>query len=356
MFMKFVIVFLLITFIPINTCALSISGRSAILMDTDSKRVLYDKDIDTKRLIASTTKIMTCIVALENGDLDDLVKVGEEVLTMYGTNIYIEKDEEMKLKDLLYGLMLRSGNDAAVVVAKHIGGSIENFVKMMNDKAKEIGMSNTIYKNPTGLDDDTKNYSTAYDLALLSIYANKNKVYNEITSSKKYSTNTLNKSYIWYNRNKLIFQYDKFTSGKTGYTPDAGKTIVSTANNGNLNLTAVSLNDGNIYTTSETLYEYGFNNYKKYLILDKNNFKIDDNYYKEKIYIKNSFSYPLTESEKEFVKVLVKLTKFKDIKNNDVVGSVIVTLDNKEIYNDFVYISKEKENWLVKLKKIFNLD
>ena len=349
---KMFIIFFVFLIIPINVFSLSISGRSAILMDVDSGRILYEKDINTKRLIASTTKIMTCIIALENGNLDDIVTVGDEVLTMYGTNIYIEVGEKMSLKDLLYGLMLRSGNDASVVIAKHIGGTIENFVNMMNSKAQELGMKNTIYNNPHGLDEETKNYSTAYDLALLSSYASKNKTYLEITSTKKYSTSNETKSYLWHNRNKLI-SYKKMTSGKTGYTPDAGKTIVSTASNGNLNLTAVSLNDGNIYTTSEDLYEYGFSNYKKYLILDKNNFKIDSNFYKNKIYIKSSFSYPLTEIEKENITVLVKLNKFDNVKDNDPIGTVNVYLDNNEIYNDYVYVSNKKISFFERIKKWF---
>ena len=199
------------------------------MIDNNSKRILYQKDIHSKRLIASTTKIMTAIITLENSNLNDIVTVGEEVLSMYGTNIYVELNEKMSVRDLLYGLMLRSGYDAAVVLAKYVGGSIENFVKMMNEKAKEIGMINTIFSNPHGLDEETQNYSTAYDMALLSMYASNNSLYNEITSTKKYVVQTNNKSYLWYNRNKLVGNYKFLTSGKTGYTPDAGKTFVSTA-------------------------------------------------------------------------------------------------------------------------------
>lgn len=347
-----IIFFVMLTLFPFGVDALSISGRSAILMDIDSGRILYEKDINTKRLIASTTKIMTCIIALENGDLNSIVTAGEEVLSMYGTNIYIEVGEKMSLLDLLYGLMLRSGNDASVVIAKHIGGSIENFVNMMNQKAKEIGMNNTIYNNPHGLDEETKNYSTAYDLALLSKYASNNSKYLEITATKKYQVNNKYKSYLWYNRNKLI-NYPNMKSGKTGYTPDAGKTIVSTASNKNLNLTAVVLNDGNIYKSSEDMYRYGFNNYKNYLILDKNNFKVDSNFYKNKIYIKKSFRYPLTKEEKENIKVFVKLNKFDNLKNDSQIGTVSVLLDNEEIYTDYVYVSLKKKTIFNIIKRLF---
>jgi len=143
------------------------SGKSTIVMDVNSGRVLYSRDSNTKRLIASITKIMTCLVTLENANMDNIVTVGDEVSKMYGTNIYIEVGEKMSIKDLVYGLMLRSGNDAAMVLAVNVFGSEEKFIKAMNDKAKEIGMKNTVFRNPHGLDEDTKNYSTAYDMAIL---------------------------------------------------------------------------------------------------------------------------------------------------------------------------------------------
>ena len=156
-----VFLFLILCIIPSKVWALSLSCRSCVLMDMDSGRVLYAKDKDNPRLIASITKIMTAILAIENGNLDDTVTVGEEVLKMYGSNIYIELGEKIKLSDLLYGLMLRSGNDAAVVIANYIAGTEEKFVEMMNNKAKEIGMKNTIYNNCHGLDEETENKSTA---------------------------------------------------------------------------------------------------------------------------------------------------------------------------------------------------
>ncbi len=207
---------------------------------------------------------MTAILAIESNKLDEMVTIGNEVLTMYGSNIYIEPKEKIKLIDLVYGLMLRSGNDAAIAISTYIGGTEEKFVKMMNEKAKEIGMKNTIFNNSHGLDEKTQNKSTAYDMAILSKYASKNKTYMKIASSKKYSVKTNKKTYMWNNRNKLLFSYEHLTSGKTGYTPDAGKTLVTTASKNGLRLTAVALNDGNHYETHRTLYEYGFNNYKKY--------------------------------------------------------------------------------------------
>ena len=339
---------MLILVMPINVFGLSLSCRSCVLMDSDSGRVLYEKDKDNPRLIASITKIMTAILAIESDRLEEEVTVGEEVLTMYGSNIYIELGEKMKLLDMVYGLMLRSGNDAAIVIAYFIGGSEENFVKMMNDKAKEIGMTNTVFNNPHGLDEVTQNKSTAYDMALLSSYASHNETYMKIVGTKKYSVQTDKKSYLWYNRNKLLGSYPYATGGKTGYTPSAGRTLVTNASHNNLNLTAVTLNDGNEYISHETMYNYGFENYKNYVILDKNKFKVDNAYYPNQIYIKESFKYPLTEVEKENVKVLVKLTKLDKINNNDEVGIVIVKLAGQEIYSEKVYVrlNKEKKNFL----------
>lgn len=348
---KIIVVIMLILVMPINVFGLSLSCRSCVLMDSDSGRVLYEKDKDNPRLIASITKIMTAILAIESGRLEEEVTVGEEVLTMYGSNIYIELGEKMKLLDMIYGLMLRSGNDAALVIAYFIGGSEENFVKMMNDKAKEIGMTNTVFNNPHGLDEVTQNKSTAYDMALLSSYASHNDTYMKIVGTKKYSVQTDKKSYLWYNRNKLLGSYSYATGGKTGYTPSAGRTLVTNASHNNLNLTAVTLNDGNEYISHETMYNYGFENYKNYVILDKNNFKVDNAYYPNQIYIKNSFKYPLTEVEKENVKVLVKLTKLDKINDNDEVGIVVVKLAGREIYSEKVYVrvNKEKKNFFQKI-------
>lgn len=342
---------MLILVMPINVFGLSLSCRSCVLMDSDSGRVLYEKDKDNPRLIASITKIMTAILAIESDRLEEEVTVGEEVLTMYGSNIYIELGEKMKLLDMVYGLMLRSGNDAAIVIAYFIGGSEENFVKMMNDKAKEIGMTNTVFNNPHGLDEVTQNKSTAYDMALLSSYASHNDTYMKIVGTKKYSVQTDKKSYLWYNRNKLLGSYSYATGGKTGYTPSAGRTLVTNASHNNLNLTAVTLNDGNEYISHETMYNYGFENYKNYVILDKNKFKVDNAYYPNQIYIKESFKYPLTEVEKENVKVLVKLTKLDKINDNDEVGIVIVKLAGQEIYSEKVYVrvNKEKKNFFQKI-------
>ena len=321
------IFFLIILLFSINCKALN---TSTIIMDTNTKRILYQNNAYEKKLIASTTKIMTFVVAYEYAKdfLDVYVEAGDEILKMYGTSIYISLHEKMKLRDLLYGMMLRSGNDAAVVIANFVGGDEEGFVKLMNKKAKFLGMNNTIFNNPHGLDEVTKNYSTAYDMALLSIYASKIPFYREVTSTKYYKTSTDEKAYSWTNRNKMIFMYPLFTTGKTGYTPSAGKSLVSTSRKDDLELTIVSLNDSNIYDNQRLLYEEMFSKYKNTLIVSKDDF----NFFYNNLYIKNDIYYPLKDNEKEKIDI-------KIINNSE----IIITLDNKEIIKEKVYQKEEKE-------------
>ena len=298
------ILFILIALFQIlttNTYAKDMS-KSSVILDMDTGRILYKNNENEQKLIASTTKIMTAILTIENSNITDIVEVGEEILSMYGTNIYLNVGEEITIETLLYGLMLRSGNDAAVVLAKYIGQTEEKFVMMMNNKAKELGMNNTKFANPHGLDDDTENYSTAYDMALLSIYANKNHIYRKISKTKKYSINSKNKMYLWYNRNKLLQQYKYCTGGKNGYTPRAGKTLVSTASKDSLNLTIVSLNDDNCYNNHRDLYIKYFNKYKNYQIVKKGSVYKNNN----KTYVAaENFSYPMTRKEKENIYIEV---------------------------------------------------
>lgn len=322
-------------------------------MDLDSGRILYEKNAEQRRLIASITKIMTAIVAIEEGDLTEKITVGEEVLSMYGTNIYVEVGEKMKLRDLLYGLLLRSGNDASVVIAKAIAGSEEKFVNLMNQKAQEIGMKNTTFKNPHGLDEETENYSTAYDMALLSKYAYKNKTYRNIVSTDKYEVSTGEKTYLWYNRNKLLTTYEYCTGGKNGYTPRAGKTLVTTASKNGLNLTIVTLSDGDIYNNHIDLYEDFFSKYKRYKIIDKNNFRIDKEFVDDDVYLEDSFYYPLTSNEVDDIKTVVH---FLDDSATDEIGTIEIFLSNQKIGELPVYRKikkKEQISFFEWLRQLF---
>lgn len=354
--LKKIILFLVILCFPFHVYAISDSGKSSVVMDISSGRILYSKNKDDKRLIASITKIMTAIVVLENSKLDDIVTVGDDVLKMYGTNIYIEVGEQLSVKDLLYGLLLRSGNDASVVLANYVSGSEKDFVELMNKKAKDIGMKNTIFMNSHGLDDDeSKNYSTAYDMALLSRYAYNNSIYKTIISTKKYVTKSNLKSYIWYNRMKLLSNYDFCIGGKNGYTPKAGKTLVSYAKKDDLVLTTVTLNDSDIYNNHSILYDYYFDKYKLYKIIDKNNLNIDKSLFNFDVYVKNSFYYPLSDDEVDLISTQIKV--FEE-KNNSTIGSLVIYLDNKNIgsvdlYKKRINNVKEKESIFLKIKRFF---
>lgn len=345
--MKKILILFIILFIPLKVSAAS----EIIVMDIDSGRILYEKNSNEKRLIASTTKIMTAIIAIENMRLDKTITVGDEVLKAYGTNIYIEPGEKITIKELLYGLILRSGNDAALTLSQNIKGKEKNFIKLMNKKAFDIGMKNTIFENVHGLDEETKNYSTAYDMALLSIYAYKNKIYRNISSTKKYIVKSNIKTYEWYNRNKLLRMYKNCTSGKNGYTPSAGKTLVTTASKDDMNLTIVTLNDPDIYNTHENLYNYYFNRYKNYTIINKDTFKYDESIINKKLYIKDNFIYPLEDSEVN--KIETKL--IIDNKNKEEVGKIEIKLNNKKLGEVKVYavINKKKKEQSL-FRKIMN--
>lgn len=351
---RIILVIFLFVLLISNAKAIETSASAAILMDADNNRILYSKNIHSVRSIASISKIMTAILAIESNKLNDTVIVDETINSSYGSGIYIKPGEEIKLIDLVYGLMLRSGNDAALMIAKYVGGSVDNFVNMMNDKAKEIGMENTTFNNPSGLDGDglKGNYSTAYDMALLTSYALKNKTYVQISSTKKYKVKTNLNYYSWTNKHKLLSSYKHATTGKTGYTELAKRTLVTTASKNGVNLIVVTLNDGNDWQDHVDLFEYGFSEYKKYKIISRGNLNIiGEKYYKNyNLVSKNEFSYILNDVEKDQVLIKFQLEKKRVYKNGDKVGKTIVLLHDKVIFEDNIYLEKIKEN-----KTIFSI-
>lgn len=316
-------------------------------MEISSKRILYEKNAREKQLIASTTKIMTAIIVIELGNENDVIEVGHEVLSMYGTNIYLEVGEKIKVKDLLYGLMLRSGNDAAIVLAKYIGGTEEQFVKLMNEKANEIGMYDTEFHNAHGLDELTQNFSTAYDMALLSVYAYNNNVYRTIASTKTYKTSSDKKSYKWSNRNTLLTTYKYCTSGKNGYTPKAGKTLVTTASKNGMDTTAVTLNVSDSYNRHKELYEEIYEKYDNTLIVNKEKFIIPYEYVENTLELQNSFYYPLTSSEKKAVQTKIFINSSAVSKDN---GYVEVKLKDQTIGTIPIIVKQKKEDINIFLK------
>ena len=343
--MKKILVFIVcLLVLPINVFALGASSHAITVMDMDSNRILYNKNANERMLIASTTKIMTAIVAIESGKINDMVKVDDSVLKAYGSGIYIKPGEEISLLDLTYGLMLRSGNDAAMMIATYVSGSVEDFAKVMNDKAQKIGMKNTVFYNPHGLDEETENKSTSYDMALLMSYAMKNDIFKKIVGTKSYKVTTNKNSYVWKNKNKLLFTYEYTTGGKTGFTDKARRTLVTTASKDNLNVTVVTLNDPNDFKEHKEAYEYVFNNYTKYKVLNKDTFEVKDNKYNSKLYIKNDYYYPIKDSEKDKFSINVKLEKDKKKIKNNIAGIVEVYFDNKIVHEENVYIESNSDN------------
>ncbi len=318
----------------------ALAAEAAILIDQDSGRVLFSKNANDQKLIASTTKIMTALIALENSKLDKKITVGEEILKAYGSAIYVEIGEEVTLKDLLYGLMLRSGNDAALVIAKNVAKSEEKFVTMMNDKALELGMKNTHFYNPHGLenDDGTANTSTAYDMALLMKEAMENEDFRQITATKSYTLKTNKKTYVWQNKNKLLTTYEYTTGGKTGFTKKARRTLVTSASKDHKNLIAVTLNDPNDFTDHQKLYEEYFAKYNLVTIIDHEDYQLTDKEYKNKIlYLKKDFKLLLTKEEEKEIKVDVKINKKDKFTNSKIAGTVSVTLDDNILAQENIY-------------------
>ncbi len=231
----------------------TVSARSAILMEASTGTVLYEKEPDERSLIASTTKLMTALVAIENARLCETVTVPAACESVEGSSMYLKAGEELTLRELLYGLMLESGNDAAVAVACHVGGSVEGFVEMMNDRAASLGLQNTHFVNPHGLNDE-EHYSTSRDLALLMRECMDNPVFAQIASTK---TATFG-GRTFTNHNKLMWSYEGMVAGKTGYTKKAGRTLVTCAERDGMRLICVTLNDGDDWTDHAALYDMGF--------------------------------------------------------------------------------------------------
>lgn len=240
-------------------------ARSYIVMDYNTGEVLESKEMNLQRSVASISKIMTAILAIENSSLESYVEVNNDILKAYGSSIYLKVGEVVTMKDLVHGLMLRSGNDAAVTIARGVSGSIESFVELMNEKAKEIGMENTIFHNPSGLDiDDEGNLSTSYDMAVLMRYSLNNEIFRKITSTKEYKSNSHG---IWLNKNKLLRQYEYTSGGKTGFTTKAKRTLVTSAKKGDMELIVVTLDCGGDFAMHKSLYEKYFNNYMTFKLL-----------------------------------------------------------------------------------------
>lgn len=235
---------------------LAVSAKAAILMHADSGRVLYEKNADEHMLIASTTKIMTAIVVLEHCELDDLVEIDSRSAGIEGSSMYLKAGESYTVEDLLYGLLLVSGNDAASALALHVADSMEEFAELMNAKAAELGMTESSFKNAHGLDEEG-HYSTARDMAKLAAYCMRNEDFARIAGTVSHTVG----EQTLVNHNRLLREYDGCLGLKTGYTMAAGRTLVTCAERDGARYVCVTLNDPDDWDDHKALYDWAFANY-----------------------------------------------------------------------------------------------
>ena len=250
-----ILVSLILIIKPVNVCALSVSAECACVIDATTGRVIYDKNMNKQHTMASTTKIMTGLVALENSNFDDVVTVSKNAAGEEGTSLYLKAGQKVTMEDLLYGLMLQSGNDAAIAIAEGVSGSVAEFANLMNTRAQSIGAVNSSFKNPNGLDEEG-HFTTAYDLAIITREALKNPVFSEIVATK--SKQILDGSQTVSNHNKMLRMYEGCIGVKTGFTKKSGRCLVTAAERGGVKVIAVTLNAPNDWNDHTAMLDYAF--------------------------------------------------------------------------------------------------
>ncbi len=250
-----------VLFLPLEAGA--VSARRAYVLDAISGRILFQRDPDQQSLIASTTKIMTALVVCEQCNVLDRMRIPKEAVGIEGSSMYLKEGEILSLQELLYGLMLSSGNDAAVALAIYCGGTVEGFAEMMNDKARNLGLTGTHFENPNGLD-SPGHYSTARDLAVLAAYAMENPVFYKTVSAKSVKVGER----CLRNHNKLLWQLEGADGVKTGFTKAAGRILVSSATREGRRLIAVTIDDPNDWKDHKTLLEEGFSRFTVHRIVN----------------------------------------------------------------------------------------
>lgn len=318
-----------------------ISASSAVLLEAKTGRVLYEKNAHEKMPMASTTKIMTAIVALECGDVNDTVVVSQNASGVEGSSIWLSVGEKMTLSDMLFGLMLASGNDAAVAIAEHVGGSVEGFVALMNKKAQEIGAYNTNFVNPNGLPAEN-HYTTAYDLALISAYAMQNDYFCEIVKTQ-YKTLPW-EGHEWNrvvkNKNKILWSYEGGNGVKTGYTKEAGKCLSAAAMRGSMQLVSVVLNAPDMFNDCIKILDHGFENFENRVIMQSGEYvgdvAVEDGMEETvPLYTDQDICYPLTEEEFAQLqkRVTIEETVTAPVEKGQQLGTVDLWLGENRLFS-----------------------
>ena len=321
------------------------SAKAMCVMETSSKRVLASKNQETKLAMASTTKIMTAITAIESGiELDKLFEISPKAVGVSGTSLYLRKGEKFTLRDLLYGLMLISGNDASVAIGEYVGGSLAKFVDMMNDKAREIGALNSHFDNTHGLDSKT-HYTTAYDLALITSYAMSNETFKEIVSTKNTKiTNSDGKTRYLKNKNRLLNSLEGCNGVKTGFTDDAGRCLVTSCQRDGMDIVCVVLNCGPMFEESTQLINKAFENYhlidltSGYAFRDKIKVLNGRSEF-VKIGTKGKYLYPLTNQELKKVSYIYNIDEEIEapVEIGREVGEVQIFIDKNLHFSEKIY-------------------
>lgn len=251
----------------------SVSAKAAILIEAESGEIIFEKNADTRLPMASTTKIMTALVAIEHADISKTVSVSPLAVGVEGSSVYLYAEERLTLEDLLYAMMLESANDAATAIAIEVGGSVERFAEMMNEKAQALGLTDTHFENPHGLDGET-HYTTAYELALITREALSNEKFKDICSTYK-KTIPLNETQgvrLLINHNKLLRSYDGAIGVKTGFTKKSGRCLVSAADRNGLEFIAVTLGAPDDWKDHSAMLDYGFSLYEARTLCDTGSF------------------------------------------------------------------------------------
>lgn len=331
--------------------SIGVSAKSAVIADSESLCVFYHKNAKEKAEMASTTKIMTGLLVIENVPLERTVTVPDEAVGTEGSSVYLEKGEKMSVKSLLYGLLLESGNDAAVALACAVGGTTEKFVDMMNEKAKELGLCNTHYSNPHGLSADM-HYTTAEDLLILTSVALKNSVFEEIVSTEKAVFTDGDKTRYYYNHNKLLGRYEGMTGVKTGYTKSAGKCLVTAAKRNGVYLIAVTLNAPDSLNDHIRMLDHGFKKARKETLVRYGEYNV---LIPVRGGTKNSVTLRSTDTVTVSLPsgspVVASINAPRElcapVKKGEILGEVVFTLDGVRIASVDLYASENTE-----LKKV----
>ncbi len=296
------------------------------VLEVSSRRILSEKNADRTLPMASTTKILTAITVIDDCELDEQVTVPREAAGTEGSSVYLKAGEILTVRDLLYGLMLRSGNDCAVTLAIYHSGCMEKFAEAMNKKAVSLGAEQSYFANPHGLPDN-RHKTTARDLAVISAYALSNETFREIVSTKYYQPKN------WYNKNKMLTEYSGATGVKTGFTVNAGRCLVTSAVRDGMELVCVVLNSPQMYERSAELLDKGFSAYRLYELACAGEVS-------EGLKACYGFSYPLTEAEKNLVKTEIVRFETKDRETGTIGGIMKIYLENRLLFSQNLYIMK----------------